>query len=110
MDESLPDFTGRVVGVYVVAPPVSLALEQARYERHLGKLYLVGRQVANPDRPAWDDGVTYYIAPEQIAYFAVFDSLSLYLSRIAGFAAQVAAAQAANPTQQQKRGWFGRGG
>jgi len=105
VDESLPDFTGRVVVVYIVAPPTSFALEQVRYERHVGKLYLVGRQVADPQRPTWNDGATYHIAPEHIAYFAVFDSADLYRSRIAAFNAQMAA----GATPPQPRGWFGRG-
>jgi hypothetical protein len=103
--ESFPDFTGKVVTVQLGTPPASLALEQVRYERHLGKLYLVGRQMAVPERPNWADGATYYIAPEQIAYFAVFDSVNLYLARLAAFNAQATASVKTQP----QRGWFGRG-
>jgi hypothetical protein len=104
-DESVPDFAGKVVAVQMVTPPVSLGLEQARYERHLGKLYLVGRQVANPQSPNWADGAVYYIAPEQIAFFAVFDSLAVYMARVAGHSA----AHPPAGQDQQRRGWFGRG-
>ena len=105
MDESLPDFTGRVVVVQMMTPLVSLALADARYERHLGKLYLVGRQVGSPQFPNWADGATHYIAPEHMAFFAVFDSLDLYLSRLAAHPYQPAPADAPQP----RRGWFGRG-
>jgi|SRR5690242_18770052 hypothetical protein len=102
-DESTPDFAGKVVAVMLAEAQTSLALEQVRYERQLGKLYLVGRQVAQPSSPNWADGATYYIAPEQISFFAVFDSVADYLARTA-----------ARPTgpapsdQQSKRGWLGR--
>jgi len=104
-DESFPDFTGRIVVVQLATPQVSFALEQARYERHLGKLYLIGRQVANPQHPHWSDGATFYIAPEQLSFFAVFDSLQAYLSRLAEFPS------APPPIEQDKRRrkWFGRG-
>jgi len=83
-DESVPDFTGKVVAVALGTPATSLALEQVRYERQLGKLYLVGRQVAQPHNPNWADGATYYIAPEQISFFCVFDSVADYLARTGG--------------------------
>jgi hypothetical protein len=104
-DESFPDFTGKVVAIQLATPPMSLALEQVRYERQLGKLYLIGRQVAHPQYPNWADGALYYIAPEQISFFAVFDSLQTYLARAA------AAWRSEPPSvqkQQQRRGWFGR--
>jgi hypothetical protein len=104
-DESIPDFAGKVVAVQMVTPPLSVGLEQARYERHLGKLYLVGRQVTNPQSPNWADGAVFYIAPEQISFFAVFDSLQVYTARVAAHASvQPPAGQ-----DQHRRGWFGRG-
>ena len=105
MDESLPDFAGKVVAIQMVTPQVSLGLEQARYERHLGKLYLVGRQVTNPQSPNWADGAMFYIAPEQISFFAVFDSLQTYLARVAPHSS----AQPRGDPDQHRRGWFGRG-
>jgi hypothetical protein len=97
-DESHPDFTGKVVTVQIAAGMVSIALEGARYERQVGKLYLVGRQVADPKQPNWADGALHYIAPEQITFFTVFDSLESYLAR------------ASEPVDEQppRRGWFGR--
>ena len=103
-DESVPDFTGKVVAVALATSQVSLALEQVRYERQLGKLYLVGRQVANPQHPNWADGATYYIAPEQIVFFAVFDSLDDYLRRSAALPSEP------SPSEQSRRGWLGRRG
>jgi hypothetical protein len=106
-DESFPDFTGKVVAVQLATPPMSIALEQVRYERQLGKLYLIGRQVGYPEYPNWADGATYYIAPEQISFFAVFDSVEIYLSRAAAWKPPQP-----HPVEQQpqRRGWFGRGG
>jgi hypothetical protein len=102
-DESTPDFTGKVVAVMLAEARTSVALEQVRYERQLGKLYLVGRQVAQPRSPNWADGATYYIAPEQISFFAVFDSVADYLARTASGPTEPP------PTDEQsKRGWFGR--
>ncbi|HJZ93519.1 MAG TPA: hypothetical protein VKE40_21765 [Gemmataceae bacterium] len=105
-DESIPDFTGKVLAVQLATPPMSIALEQARYERQFGKLYLIGRQVGYPDYPNWADGATYYIAPEQISFFAVFDSLETFLARAA------AAWKSAPPVDPhpQRRSWFGRRG
>lgn len=104
-DESFPDFAGKVVTVQIGTPPASFALEQVRYERHLGKLYLVGRQVANPKQPNWADGATHYIAPEQLSWFAVFNSVADYLARLASWAPTYSAPEA----QPGRRGWFGRG-
>ena len=102
-DESTPDFTGKVVAVMLAEAQTSLALEQVRYERQLGKLYLVGRQVAQPHSPNWADGATYYIAPEQISFFAVFDSVADYLARTGSRPVEPPRAD-----DQSKRGWFGR--
>ena len=106
-DESFPDFTGKVVCVQLATTPVSLALEHVRYERHVGKLYFVGRQVAHPKRPNWADGATYYIAPEQIAFFAVFDSLDKYLARAAAMSSEPPRPAGEQP---HRRSWFGRRG
>jgi hypothetical protein len=105
--ESFPDFTGKVVTVQLGTPPVSLALEQVRYERHVGKLYLIGRQVAVPERPTWVDGAICYIAPEQLTYFAVFDSLDVYLTRVAAWY-RPTPPQLGPGQQAKRRGWFGR--
>jgi hypothetical protein len=102
-DESAPDFAGKVVAVALGTPQISLALEQVRYERQLGKLYLVGRQVAQPRNPNWADGATYYIAPEQISFFAIFDSVADYLARTA-----IRPTEPPPTDDQLKRGWFGR--
>ena len=106
--DSYPDFAGKVLAVQLGTPPVSLALEQARYERHLGKSYLVGRQVVNPQNPNWADGATYYIAPEQLAFFAVFDSLEAYLARVAAWP-RPTPPQEGHGEPPNRRGWFGRG-
>jgi len=106
--ESFPDFAGKVLAVQLGTPPVSLSLEQARYERHLGKLYLVGRQVVIPQYPNWADGATYYIAPEQLSFFAVFDSLDVYLARVASFPRPTPPPEE-HGQQPHRRGWFGRG-
>jgi len=104
-DESAPDFTGRVVVVALATSQSSLALEHVRYERQLGKLYLVGQQVAHPQFPNWADGATYYIAPEQIIFFAVFDSLADYLARAAA-----RPPEPSPPAEPPRRGWLGRRG
>jgi hypothetical protein len=104
-DESAPDFTGKVVAVSLATSQMALALDQVRYERQLGKLYLVGRQVANPQYPNWADGATYYIAPEQITFFAVFESLADYLARVAA-----RPPEPSPPGEPPRRGWLGRRG
>jgi hypothetical protein len=109
-EETVPDFNGKVVAIMLATTQVSLALEEVRYERQMGKQYLVGRQVAHPTYPNWADGATYYIAPEQITFFAVFDSLDRYLARAAAWQS-VASAPPASPgptAELQRRGWFGR--
>src|SRR5205823_9423730 len=79
------------------------ALAEPRFERQAGKVYLVGRQLADPRFPNWMDGALHYVPREQIAFYTVFASVEDYLARLS------APAPAPTPAAAPRRGWFDRG-
>jgi hypothetical protein len=79
--ESVPDFAGKTLVVYVRNRPLEYpdVLGNCRLESQNGRVFLVGtQQTCLRNLPSWTDGIRCSIAWESIDSYMVFDSLSAF--------------------------------
>ena len=88
--DSLPDFTGKVVVVYHAGsrdPYSSSALISPRFERQGGRLFLRGEPAPGDTPNDWALGCRFCVAWEVVEAYLVFDSVEDYQDRCVRFRA-----------------------
>ncbi len=86
-DQGLPDFSGKVVVLYVSnasrAIEDGIVLESPSFTKHGGRLFVVGRvPQLHDDRAGWAVNLEGGIAWESVNHYLVFDSCEEYIRRI----------------------------
>jgi hypothetical protein len=101
-----PDFTGKVVTVYLNVATVlyreqpGWTLESPRFEEQEGRLFLVGLAVCWDDAwGAWYRGATVHVSWESVTHYLVFETAEAHHRAVSQYRAH-----------RPKRNWFGRRG
>lgn len=85
-EDTLPDFTGKVVTFYVAnAPPgveAGIAMENLEFKRLGGRLFVVGR-VPEMSESEWVSRLQSAIAWDAVVHYLVFDSQEEFRTRLA---------------------------
>jgi hypothetical protein len=78
MEDTLPDFTNKVVYVFFDSglPTNRLAVENPNFQLQGGKLFLVGRGLMSR---SWGSDVPTAIAWSKIQWYTIFDSTEAFL-------------------------------
>lgn len=81
----LPDFTGKIVVLYLAHPPDGLrdgaVLEYATFRDSGGRLFVEGRLPALDEQNDWVSNLKGGFAWDDVVHYIVFDSREDYLAR-----------------------------
>ena len=84
-DQQLPDFSGKVVVLYISAAPAAIqngvVLEYAEFRRYGGRLVVVGRQPHVPGSE-WTSNVESGVAWDEVVHWVVFPTREAFLARV----------------------------
>lgn len=85
-DDTLPDFTGKVVTFYVADAPraidAGIAMEYLEFKRFGGRLFVTGR-VPEISDSQWVSRLQSAIAWDSVVHYLVFDSQEDFRARMA---------------------------
>ena len=85
IDDGLPDFTGKLVLIYVADAPraidTGLLLEYASFKRMDSRLFVVGRASAVAGTE-WVSQLPAVVAWDAVVHYLIFDSPEDYLARM----------------------------
>lgn len=82
-EDNLPDFTDKVLSVYINGPSESKGIAYPRFQEQGGRLFLVGVVPETSSLADWVKGHTCAIAWDSITDYLVFDSEEQYVERVA---------------------------
>ncbi len=81
---SYPDFTGKVVAVYLANRPEehTVVLQSPTFQIQADRLFLVGEFAESTTANDWAAGVTTAVAWDHVEQYLVFDNVEEYFSRL----------------------------
>jgi hypothetical protein len=85
MKTIVPNFKGKVLYVVFAGKDSSRAIENARFERQCGRLFLVGTSPEDASEKDWITGLRYAVAWDSVIDYVVFNSFEEYRKRLSTF-------------------------
>jgi hypothetical protein len=85
-ETGLPDFTRKVAYICTDGGNVCTLID-ATFEKHEGRLFLVGKVAPTSTVADWFAGVRYAVAWDAVLQYAVFDSIEDYAVRVGRYEA-----------------------
>jgi len=101
-EESLPDFSGKVVIIAIPANGFGWTLLSPTFERHAEKLVVVGKPLGEKGQNPWGQDATVCIPWRYVAYYVIYPSIEAYRSR------STPDLPATKPARPARSGWLGR--